>query len=345
MRWLTPLLAALLLACASAPLPMEVAPMPSDPAPAVSPRRPVSTYSIVARDPRTGEIGVAVQSHWFSVGSIVTWAEAGVGAVATQSFAEPAYGPRGLDLMRSGVAAPDALRVLLGADDAAAVRQIAFIDAAGRVAAHTGDRCIDAAGHKVGRGYSVQANMMQSNKVVPAMARAFEGSRGKLPERLLAALAAAEKAGGDVRGKQSAAILVVSGKSSGRPWADRVVELRIEDHPDPVAELDRLLELHRAYEHMNAGDAAVEEKKMAAALRHYRAASKLAPKNIEMVFWHAVALATNGRVPQSIPLFRRAFAADKSWMTLTRRLLKPGIIPDTPAGRKLVERILAEAAP
>jgi uncharacterized Ntn-hydrolase superfamily protein len=192
MRWLTPLLAALLLACASAPLPMEVAPMPSDPAPAVGPRRPVSTYSIVARDPRTGEIGVAVQSHWFSVGSIVTWAEAGVGAVATQSFAEPAYGPRGLDLMRSGVAAPDALRVLLGADDAAAVRQIAFIDAAGRVAAHTGDRCIDAAGHKVGRGYSVQANMMQSNKVVPAMARAFEGSRGKLPERLLAALAAAE---------------------------------------------------------------------------------------------------------------------------------------------------------
>jgi len=310
-----------------------------------SPRRPVATYSIVARDPKTGELGVAVQSHWFSVGSIVTHAQAGVGAVATQSFVEPAYGPRGLALLESGIDAKAALAALVSADTGEAVRQVAFVDAKGNIAAHTGSKCIESAGHKVGKGYSVQANMMANDKVVPAMSRAFERSKGKLPERLLAALKAAQKAGGDVRGKQSAAILVVKGKSSGKPWLDRVVELRIEDHATPISELERLLVLHRAYEHMNAGDVAVEKGKMAAALRHYRSASRLAPGNIEMVYWHAVTLATNGKVKESIPLFKRAFKANASWITLTKRLQKPGIIPDNAKGKRLIERILRAAAP
>jgi uncharacterized Ntn-hydrolase superfamily protein len=307
------------------------------------PWRPVHTYSIVARDATTGELGVAVQSHWFSVGSVVTWAEAGVGAVATQSFAEPAYGPRGLALMRSGLSAAQALSALLSADPAQGVRQIAFVDASGNVAVHTGAQCIEHAGHKQGKGYSVQANMMLNDKVVPAMARAYESTRGDLAERLMAALEAGQAAGGDIRGKQSAAMLIVKGKSSGQPWKDRVLELRVEDHATPVIEMRRLLTMQRAYEHMNAGDVAIEQGRMKDALQHYRSASRLVPDNLEMKYWHAVALATNNRVKQSIPLFREVFARDASWIELTRRLHKPGIFPDTPAGRALVEQIVREA--
>jgi uncharacterized Ntn-hydrolase superfamily protein len=305
--------------------------------------RLVHTYSIVARDPATGEMGVAVQSHWFSVGSIVTWAEAGVGAVATQSFVDPAYGPKGLDLMRRGVPAPDALKALLAVDPGEGVRQVAFVDAQGRVGAHTGSKCIEHAGHHAGGGYSVQANMMLNDKVVPAMSAAFEATRGDLAERLRAALEAAQAAGGDVRGRQSAAILVVRGASTGRPWADRVAELRVEDHAEPVKELRRLLTVHRAYDRMNRGDAALEKGDLRAALEHYAAAARMVPDNVEMVYWHAVTLATNGRVDEALPLFRRAFAADRNWAELTRRLHKPGIVPDTPEGRALVERILREA--
>jgi uncharacterized Ntn-hydrolase superfamily protein len=307
------------------------------------PRRPVYTFSIVARDASTGELGVAVQSHWFSVGSVVTWAEAGVGAVATQSFAEPAYGPRGLALMRSGLPAPQALSALISADPAQGVRQIAFVDASGNIAVHTGAQCIEHAGHKQGKGYSVQANMMLNDKVVPAMAKAYETTRGDLAERLMAALEAGQAAGGDIRGKQSAAMLIVKGRASGKPWQDRVLELRIEDHAAPVTEMRRLLTMHRAYEHMNAGDVAIEQGRMKDALQHYRSASKLVPDNLEMKYWHAVALATNGRVKQSIPLFREVFAKDSSWVELTRRLHKPGIFSDTPQGRALVEQIVREA--
>jgi len=300
------------------------------------------TYSIVARDPRTGEMGVAVQSHWFGVGTIVAWAEAGVGAVATQSFVEPAYGPRGLELMRTGLSAPDALRALLAADPAEAVRQIAFVDSQGRVATHTGARCVACAGHLAGAQFSVQANMMLNDAVVPAMRRAFEASSGPLAERLMAALEAAEAAGGDIRGRQAAAILVVRGQSTGRPWADRLVDLRVEDHPDPVPELKRLLAVHRAYERMNAGDLAVEKNDLAAAMEHYAAASRLQPDNVEMRFWTAVTLATNNRVEGALPIFREVFAREKNWVEMLRRLPPSGIIPDTPEGRALVDRILKE---
>ena len=304
---------------------------------------PVSTYSIVARDAETGEMGVAVQSHWFSVGSIVTWAEAGVGAVATQSFVDPAYGPRGLELMRSGLDAEQALTALVKVDAGRDVRQVAFVDTAGKVAAHTGATCIESAGHHVGEGYSVQANMMLNDKVVPAMAGAYESAEGDLADRLMAALRAAQDVGGDIRGKQSAAMLIVKAESTGRSWADRVLELRIEDHPTPIAELERLLEVHRAYEHMNAGDVAVEHEDLELAMAEYGQAAELLPDNVEVQYWAAVTLATSGKIDQALPIFRTVFSADANWIELTRRLHKPGIIPDTPEGRKLVEQILREA--
>ncbi|MCW8984785.1 MAG: DUF1028 domain-containing protein [Thermoanaerobaculales bacterium] len=302
---------------------------------------PANTYSIVARDATTGEMGVAVQSHWFSVGSDVTWAEAGVGAIATQSFINPAYGPRGLELMRSGLSAKEALDALVLVDEGRDVRQVAFVDARGRVAAHTGAGCIEAAGHHVGEGYSVQANMMLNDKVVPAMSKAFESTEGDLADRLMAALEAAQAVGGDIRGKQSAAMLIVKGESTGRPWTDRVLELRIEDHPSPITELKRLLNVHRAYEHMNAGDVAVEHQDLELAMAEYGKAAELLPGSVEVQYWAAVTLATNGKLEQALPMFRSVFAADPNWIELTKRLHKPGIIPDTPEGHALVEKIIA----
>jgi len=285
------------------------------------PGRPVHTYSIVARDPETGELGVAVQSHWFSVGALVPWAEAGVGAVATQSFVNPAFGPDGLRLLRDKVAAPEALQKLLSTDPGAAVRQVALIDSRGRAAAHTGERCIQQAGHHVGKGYSVQANMMLSDAVVPAMAQAFEASQGdELALRLLAALDAAQAAGGDIRGQQSAALLVVSGKPTGQTWKDRLVDLRVEDHPSPLVELRRLYGIHRAYEYMNAGDAALEQGDERTAMAKYARASELDPGNAEIVFWNAFTLATNGYLDAAVPLFQRAFEADANWVELLQRL-------------------------
>lgn len=306
------------------------------------PLRPVHTFSIVARDPSTGEMGVAVQSHWFSVGSNVAWAEAGVGAVATQSFIDPSYGRNGLELMRGGTSAEDALKTLLSKDEGRDVRQVAMIDARGHVAAHTGAKCIEAAGDQTGKNYSVQANLMSSATVWPAMARAFEAARGDLADRMLAALDAAQGQGGDIRGRQSAALVVVRGESTGKPWADRLFDLRVDDHPEPLRELRRLVRLQRAYNHMNAGDAAVERKDNEGALREYSAAERLVPDNIEMVYWHAVALANMNRVEEALPLFRRVFNAEPNWRTLTPRLVKSGILPDN---KELIDRIINVGRP
>jgi uncharacterized Ntn-hydrolase superfamily protein len=304
------------------------------------PVRPVHTFSIVARDPATGELGAAVQSHWFSVGTVVPWVEAGVGAVATQSFVDPAYGKLGLELMRTGKSAPDALRSLLAGDDGRDVRQVAMIDAQGRVMAHTGAKNIQAAGHLVGKDYSVQANLMLNEKVWPAMATAFEGAKGDLAERMLAALDAAQSVGGDIRGRQSAALIVVASKATGRPWTDRIFDLRVDDHSEPLKELRRLVTLQRAYNHMNAGDLAVEKKDNEGALREYGAAEKLVPDSAEMIYWHAVALVNMGRVDDSLPLFRKVFAMDKNWATLTPRLPKSGLLPDDD---KVTKKILSAA--
>ena len=304
--------------------------------------RPVHTYSIVARDPATGELGVAVQSHWFSVGPIVAWAEAGVGAVATQSFVDPSYGKNGLDLMRAGKSAPDTLKELLAKDEGREVRQVAMIDAQGRVDAWTGKNDIQAAGQIVGKNFSVQANLMLNDRVWPAMARAFESAKGDLAERMLAALDAAQAAGGDIRGRQSAALIVVTGKPTGQAWKDRTFDLRVDDSPQPLRELRRLVRLQRAYNHMNAGDLAVEKKDNEGALREYAAAEKLVPDNAEMIYWHAVALVNMGRVDESLPLFRKVFAMDRNWLTLTPRLPKSGLLPEDP---KIMQKILAVGGP
>jgi len=305
---------------------------------AAKPSMPVATFSIVARDPATGEMGVAVQSHWFSVGSVVPWAEAGVGAVATQSFVEPAYGPKGLALMKRGVAPKEALAQLLAVDAQSDVRQVAFVDAQGRVSAHTGAKCIPGAGHHEGAGYTTEANLMLTNEVPDAMAAAFEAAKGPLAERMLAALDAAQGVGGDVRGRQSAAILVVRGKATDKPWTDRLVDLRIEDHAQPLQEMHRLLTLHRAYEKMNRGDDAAATGAMDVALEEYGAAARMVPDNDEFVFWTAVTLVSNGRTDDALPMFAKAFRMNPSWMLLVPRLPTVGQLPTTPG---LVARILA----
>ena len=303
-----------------------------------SPVRPVATFSIVARDAATGEIGVAVQSHWFNVGAMVPWAEAGVGAVATQSFVEPSYGPLGLDLMRAGRPAPDALKALLAADAKPEVRQVAMIDAQGRVAAHTGSKCVAAAGQLVGDGFSVQANLMDNERIWPAMKAAFESAKGDLADRLLAALDAAQAAGGDIRGRQSAALLVVGPKPTGLPGTDRRFDLRVEDNPQPLVELRRLLVLARAYEHSNKGDEFATEGKWDQAGHEYAEAARLAPAIVELPFWHAVALANAGRLDDARPLFARVFAQEPKWRELVPRLPAAAQLPDDP---KLIQAIVA----
>lgn len=293
------------------------------PAIAGNPSRPIHTYSIVARDSVTGEMGVAVQSHWFSVGSVVSWAEAGIGAIATQSLVNVSFGPRGLDLLRSGKCSDVVLAELLASDEGREYRQVAIVDVHGHVASHTGKNCIPAAGHVAGPAYSVQANLMLNDKVWPAMSMAFQNAKGPLAERLVTALEAGEMAGGDIRGRQSASVLVVRGQSSGKSWEDRIVDLRVEDHVEPVSELRRLLQIHRAYEHMNNGDVAMEKNDVAAALDHYSRAEALFPDNCEMKFWHAVSLANAGLVDRALPVFRIVFEKEPNWRILTQRL--PGV--------------------
>jgi uncharacterized Ntn-hydrolase superfamily protein len=304
------------------------------------PTKPVHTYSIVAIDRETGELGAAVQSHWFSVGSSVIWAEAGVGAICTQSFIEASYGPLGLELMRAGKTAEEALAGLLKADRFEAVRQVAMIDAAGRVSAHTGKSCIPEAGHFVGDGFSCQANLMLKNTVWNAMAEAFKNTRGELVDRLMAALEAAQGEGGDIRGKQSAAIIVVKGNSSGVWWKDRIYDLRVEDHPEPLAELKRLIRLNKAYNFMNKGDELLTEGKVEESMQSYSQAMEMFPDNAEMVFWPAVTLASTGKVEESLPLFKKVFAMDPNWAVLVPRLPQVGQLPKDKA---ILKKILAQA--
>ncbi len=289
----------------------------------------VATYSIVARDPETGEMGVAVQSHWFSVGSIVTWGEAGVGVIATQSFVNPAFGPEGLELLKSGMTAPDVVDKLIAEDEGRDVRQLAIIDVNGKVKSYTGKNCIQGAGNIIGENYSVQANLMMNDKVWGAMSESFENSTGPLAERLIAALEAAQNAGGDIRGKQSAAILVVKGRGTGKVWEDRLIDLRVEDAPNPVQELKRLLKLHRAYDHMNAGDLAVEKGNMKLAMKEYTTAENMFPDNEEMKYWTAVTLANNKRLDEALPIFAEVFRKNENWRTLTPRLIDNNMLEVT----------------
>lgn len=303
--------------------------------------RPIHTYSIVARDPETGEMGVAVQSHAFSVGSAVPWAEAGVGAVATQSLTRIDYGPEGLALMRMGLTAPQALADLIENDESRDVRQVAMVDAEGNAAAFTGSRCIAAAGHVIGDGFSVQANLMVNESVWPAMKDAYEHAEGDLADRLLATLEAAQASGGDIRGQQSAALLVVAGERSERPWEGRLFELRVEDHPRPLDELKRLVRLQRAYRYADRADELIAAQNFDDAMGALAKAAALAPDVLELRFWAAAALFAAGREDESLDLFREVFAKEPVWARLAPRLVPLGLLPDDPAA---LERIAALAS-
>jgi uncharacterized Ntn-hydrolase superfamily protein len=296
--------------------------------------RPHGTYSIVAFDPDTGEIGAAAQSHWFSVGSLCTWARPGVGAVATQSVAEPAHGPHVLDRLERGDDAGTALAAVLDDDALAGVRQVGVVDARGRVAAHTGAGCIPEAGHATGAHWSCQANMMARATVPDAMAAAFADVQGDLAERLVTALEGAEAEGGDVRGRQSAALLVA--RVEGEPWQCRV-DLRVEDHADPVAELRRLLGLQRAYELAGEGDELLGAGRAAEAADRYLRAAELAPESDELLFWAGLAIAQQGDVPAGADAVRRAATVNPGWLTLLERL-SPDFAPAGEAVRRELAR-------
>jgi len=302
-----------------------------------TPPRPISTYSIVAYDEKTGQLGVAVQSHWFSVGTVVPWAKAGVGAVATQSIAEPSYGPSGLALMEKGVPANEALQSLLSKDSGENVRQIGMVDIQGNVGAHTGSRCIRYAGHKIGKHYSVQANIMEKPTVPNAMSKAFESAKGDLAERMIIALEAAEQEGGDLRGKQSAALLVVSGNPTGDAWKDRIVDIQIGDHEDPLGELRRLLNISKAYHHAQKGDEYMEKDEMDLALQEYSAAANLYPENPELPFWTAVTLAQTGELEKALPIFKDVFSKNESLRELIPRIVESGFLK---VDHQIVDQIL-----
>jgi len=285
------------------------------------------TYSIVAKDVKTGEMAVGVQSHWFSVGTLVSWGKSGVGVVATQSFVNPSYGPKGIELMESGVSAKDVLKKLTDQDEGRDFRQAAILDINGSVSAFTGEKCIESAGHFVGDNFSVQANMMLNDKVIPAMKKAFlDNSDLPLAERIIKVFEAAENVGGDIRGKQSAALIVVGAKKTSNVWEDKKIDLRVDDNINPIKEIKRLLKVHRAYEHMNKGDLAIEENDMEKALNEYGKAQVLFPENYEMSFWKAIALLNNGKKEAARPILKRVFKENSNWKKLIYRLPKSGII-------------------
>jgi uncharacterized Ntn-hydrolase superfamily protein len=285
------------------------------------------TYSIVARDKDTGELGVAVQSHYFQVGPVVPWAIAGVGAVATQSMVNVSFGPLGLDYMRAGYSAEQALKALLAGDSQPESRQVALVDASGKVATHTGSSCVPAAGHRIGDGFSCQANLMEKDTVWDAMVDAYTSTDAPLAERMMAALDAAEAEGGDIRGKQSAAMLVVTGKPTGRSWEDRIIDLRVEDAADPLAELRRLLRVKRAYTTLGEADRLEEEKDTAAATKKIEEATRLAPEMVEIHFWGGLLIAQAGELDAGCKLMERAVAKDPRWIETLHRLVAVDRLP------------------
>jgi len=297
------------------------------------------TYSIVARDPDTGELGAAVQSHWFAVGAVVIHAEAEVGAVATQAFVDPSYGPLGLELMRAGRSALEALAGLLLADQGRELRQVAMVDAQGRAAAHTGTKTLAEAGQIVGAQFTVEANMMLNATVPEAMAHAFQATTGDLAHRMLAALDAAEAAGGDVRGRQSAALIMVRGKSSGRRWLDKLFDVRVDDHPEPLPELRRLVDVQRAYAAREVAEAAFARGEIEAGDREYQRAQSLAPHNVEFSFWHGIAMLRSGRIDDAVRILRPVLARDRNWATLAARMIGTQFLPDEQTVRDALTKI------
>ncbi|MGD0329589.1 MAG: DUF1028 domain-containing protein [Nitrososphaeria archaeon] len=288
--------------------------------------RPISTYSIIAISKKENLMGVAVQSHCFSVGSVVPWAESGVGVVATQSRTEPSYGPLGLFLMKAGIRAGKTLEALLTTDPKEDVRQVAMLDTIDGIAAHTGTQCIPESGHLIGDDFSVQANLMKSKEVWPAMASAFRRSGGTFMRRLMSALDAAEDVGGDIRGRQSAAMLVVKCRSTGIPWEDKVIDLRVEDHPEPLKELHRLITISEAYEINSIGDDLIAQGKVKKAIKEYRLANRKAPEILELKFWQVVSLLNSGNFETAREILKDVLAADRRWKKILLSLPRPAIL-------------------
>lgn len=293
-----------------------------------------TTYSIVAHEPSTGRIGAAVQSHWFNVADVL-WVRAGIGAVATQSLASFGYGPRILDRLEAGGDPASVLDELLADDSDRDVRQISVLTPRGSTI-HTGRRCITHAGHRQGPDYCVAANLMARPTVWDAMADTFEAAEGALSERLMAALEAAQAEGGDIRGMQSCALVVMTGEPTGEHWKDKVVDVRVDDHPDPLRELRRSLDVARAYDHMVEGEILLGQRQLDEALEAHRRALELAPERAEVAFWTAVSHVAVGDVERALELFRRCFAHEGGWRELVGRLVEPGIMPDDP---ELLDRI------
>ncbi|MEA5137953.1 DUF1028 domain-containing protein [Arcicella rigui] len=287
-----------------------------------------NTFSIVARDMKTGEMAVGVQSHLFSVGTTVSWGQAGVGVIATQSFANKSFGIRGLNLMKNGKTADEALSILLSGDTDKEVRQVAIADAKGNIAVFTGKNCVEYAGHVKGLNFSVQSNMMLNNKVPEAMSRAFkENWKLPLPERVMKTLEAGRLASGSIKGKQSAALLVVKGTASNKPWDDdHLIDLRVDDKEMPLAELSRLLKVKRAYEHLNAGDYAIASSNVKKAMDEYHAAIKLLPNSAEMQYWTAISMANNNDIKKSSQMLQKIYSKEPNWRELTKRLTKVGLL-------------------
>jgi uncharacterized Ntn-hydrolase superfamily protein len=303
------------------------------------------TYSIVARDEETGEFGVAVQSHYFQVSPAVPWALAGVGAVATQSQVNISYGPLGLDLLQAGYTAEQALTALTSGDPLGDVRQCAIVDAAGGVAAHTGSKCIPAAGHQLGDGFSCQANLMEKDTVWSAMAHAYRSSDAPLAERMMAALEAAEAEGGDIRGKQSAAMLVVTGSPKGRFWEDRIIDLRVEDAAAPLPELRRLLRIKRAYLTLSAADRLSDSGDKAASRAKAQEAIRIAPEMVEIRFWTGLEMAIDGDIDGGVELMSGVVREKgERWVETLRRLAMVDRVPADLA-KTIEARLNAAVAP
>jgi uncharacterized Ntn-hydrolase superfamily protein len=296
------------------------------------------TYSIVARDLRTGELGIAVQSRFFAAGRIVPWIEAGIGAIASQSFANPVYGFEGLRLLRAGLAPREALEKLVHQDPGAALRQVAILDARGRAAVHTGASCVAAAGHAIGAQCSAQANMMAKDAVWDAMIDAFERASGDLPERLLQAMQAAEREGGDLRGRQAAALIVVAAEPGTDAKGDRVIDLRIDDHPDPVGEIGRQLSYARAHQRAARSREKMLAGELAGALADLDACCAACPDEPDFLTRRALVLLALGRMGEAREAMERACANNPGWAEFALRFADAGILP---IPRQTVEPLVA----
>ena len=287
----------------------------------------VHTYSILARDPETGAIGGAVQSHWFNVGNTVLWGKAGVGMVATQSFVNASFGSKGIAMLEQKSEAQSVLSSLLSGDSEKELRQVAVIDVGGGVAAFTGNRCIEAAGHVVGEQFSVQANLMENTSIWTSMAEGFRESQGKpFALRLLKALQGAQEAGGDLRGMQSAALLIVSPQPAQSPYEGRLIDLQVADHIDPLTELNRLYWIDRAYKHTAEAENLLALKKDKAAIAEYENAMRCIPNNLELQFWYAIALLNMHREIKALPLLQTIVSLEPNWLLLLSRLQSVGLL-------------------